>query len=450
MRSTAYVWGGVWVGLAVLACIGLLTWLIFGALVAMLSVTLLTLGVFAYHVHNLHKLVRWTREPIGTVMPNGYGIWDYVFSDLNRRARAGLDQRDRLAQALARFREATSAMPDGVILLSAEDFIEWINPAAALHFELDTRHDIGQPLTNLVRQPDFVNHLSSNGAGSTVCRLARHAGTVLSIQVVPFGEDQRMVLSRDITQFERMETMRRDFVANVSHELKTPLTVVGGFLETIDDLLEEVPPEELRHYLRLAAEQAKRMQRLVEDLLELSTLETSAKAPTDEIVDMASLLSQLTDEAQAFSAGRHEIGLETDGPTALRGSRKELHSAFLNLVTNAVRYTPEGGHIWLVWKVASGGGARFTVLDDGIGIAPNHIPRLTERFYRIDRSRSRESGGTGLGLAIVKHSLNRHQAQLEIHSDLGQGSRFSATFPCERVYRPASEVSSLSPASARN
>jgi two-component system phosphate regulon sensor histidine kinase PhoR len=437
MRSTAYVWGGVWGGLASFACIGLVIWPLFGALAATASFALLTLGIFAYHVHNLHKLVRWTREPIGAPVPHAYGLWDYVFSDLNRRARAGLDQSQRLAQALARFREATSAMPDGVILLSAENFIAWINPAAALHFELDSRHDLGQPITNLVRQPDFVNHLRSQGAGSIVCRLSRHAGTVLSIQVVPFGEDQRMVLSRDITQFERMETMRRDFVANVSHELKTPLTVVGGFLETIDDMLEDLPPDELRRYLRLAADQATRMQRLVEDLLELSTLETSAAAPTDEIVDMTSLLNQLLEEGRAFSAGRHDVELEKDGPMALRGSRRELHSAFLNLVTNAIRYTPEGGRVTLLWNVATGGGARFTVSDTGIGIAAEHIPRLTERFYRVDRGRSRESGGTGLGLAIVKHALNRHQAQLDIQSEPGRGSRFSVAFPGERVYRPA-------------
>ncbi len=437
MRSTAYVWGGVWGALASLAAIGLVVWLLFGALAAIAIFALLTLAIFAYHMHNLHKLVRWTREPIGAPVPRAYGVWDYVFSDMNRRARAGLDQRDRLARALARFREATSAMPDGVILLSADNFIEWINPAAATHFELDPRHDVGQPIMNLVRQPDFVSHLRGSGAGAIVCRLARHAGSVLSIQIVPFGEDQRMVLSSDITQFERMETMRRDFVANVSHELKTPLTVVGGFLETIDDMLEELPPAELRRYLHLATDQATRMQRLVEDLLELSTLETSAAAPTDEVVDMGALLKQLLEEGRAFSAGRHAVELATDGPLTLRASRRELHSAFLNLVTNAIRYTPEGGRIELLWNVTSGGGARFTVADTGIGIAVEHIPRLTERFYRVDRGRSRESGGTRHGLANVKHALNRHQAQLEIQSEPGRGSRISVNFPSERVCRPA-------------
>jgi len=437
MRSTAYVWSGFWGALTLFALLALPIWPLFGLAWALGIFSVLLMGLFAFHTRNLLSLVRWTRAPIGEPVPHSMGSWDYVFSDLNRRARAGLDQRDRLEQSLARFREATSAMPDGVIMLSADSFIEWINPAAARHFELDAKRDVGQPITNLVRQPDFVNYLSGAGAEPIVCRLSRHAGTVLSIQIVPFGEDQRMVLSRDVTKFERMETMRRDFVANVSHELKTPLTVVGGFMETIDDLLEELPPEETRRYLHLARDQATRMQRLVEDLLELSTLETSAAASYEETVDMSSLLAQLIDEGRAVSSGRHLIELESDGPAALLGSRRELHSAFLNLVTNAVRYTPDGGKVVLHWNVASGGGACFSVQDSGIGIAQEHIPRLTERFYRVDRGRSRESGGTGLGLAIVKYALGRHQASLDIHSTPGEGSRFAARFPSERVYRPA-------------
>ncbi|WP_341676953.1 phosphate regulon sensor histidine kinase PhoR [Niveibacterium sp. SC-1] len=437
MRSTAYVWSGFWGTLTIFALAALPLWPLFGLAWALGIFSLLLLGLFAFYTRNLLNLVRWTRAPIGEPVPHSMGSWDYVFSDLNRRARAGLDQRDRLEQSLARFREATSAMPDGVIMLSADSFIEWINPAAGRHFELDAKRDVGQPITNLVRQPDFVNYLSGAGTEAIVCRLSRHAGTVLSIQIVPFGEDQRMVLSRDVTKFERMETMRRDFVANVSHELKTPLTVVGGFLETIDDLLEELPPDETRRYIRLASDQAGRMQRLVEDLLELSNLETSAAASYEEPVDMSSLLAQVLDEGLAVSGGRHDIELHSDGPAALLGSRKELHSAFLNLVTNAVRYTPEGGKVALYWNVASGGGACFSVQDSGIGIALEHIPRLTERFYRVDRGRSRESGGTGLGLAIVKYALGRHQAALDIQSTPGEGSRFAASFPAERVYRPS-------------
>lgn len=438
MRSTRYVWGGFWAEIGGIAALALIVWPLAGLAAALAVFALAELALFAYHIRNIHRLVVWSRTPIGSPVPRAFGVWDYVFSDMNRRARANLDQRNRLTQALSRFREATSAMPDGVVLLSADNFIEWINPAAARHFDLDAARDLGQSIMNLIRQPDFVAYMKGpEGAEPVICRLSRQVGTVLSILSVPFGEDQRMVLSRDITQFERIDTMRRDFVANVSHELKTPLTVVGGFIETLDDMFEDLSPEEARSYLKMAADQAERMKRLVEDLLELASLESSAVATQDERVEVAPLLELLIDEATAFSAGRHRIRLESDGPLALLGSRKELHSAFLNLVTNAVRYTPDGGEITLGWSVAAGGGARFSVKDSGIGIALEHIPRLTERFYRVDRGRSRESGGTGLGLAIVKHALGRHQASLQIDSKPGQGSTFSAVFPAERIWRPA-------------
>ena len=437
MRSTRYVWGGFWAEIGGIAALSLPVWLLGNALAAMTFFALSVLALFAYHIRNLHRLVVWSRTPIGSPVPRAFGVWDYVFSDINQRARSNLDQRNRLTQALSRFREATTAMPDGVVLLSADNFIEWINPAGACHFDIDATRDLGQPITNLVRQPDFVAYMKGpENAEPVICRLSRHAGTVLSILSVPFGEEQRMVLSRDITQFERIDTMRRDFVANVSHELKTPLTVVGGFIETLDDMFEDLSAEEARSYLKMASDQAERMKRLVEDLLELASLESRALASHEEKVEIAPLLEMIQGEAQAFSVGRHAIRFESDGPVALLGSRKELHSAFLNLVTNAVRYTPEGGRITVRWGVAAGGGARFSVEDSGIGIALEHIPRLTERFYRVDRGRSRESGGTGLGLAIVKHALSRHQASLQIESKPGKGSTFAAVFPVDRVWRP--------------
>ena len=223
--------------------------------------------------------------------------------------------------------------------------------------------------------------------------------------------------------------MRRDFVANVSHELRTPLTVLAGFLETLQEI--EVGPDEQRRFLDLMAEQSKRMQSIVQDLLTLSSIE-SAPPPENETVDMVNLLDKLRRDAEALSAGRHAIIVESDGQGDLRGSEPDLVSAFGNLVSNAVRYTPAGGTVRLVWH-ATPQGAEFAVQDSGIGIDSKHIPRLTERFYRVDRGRSRDAGGTGLGLAIVKHSLSRHQAQLEITSKVGAGSRFSAKFPANRV-----------------
>jgi len=245
-----------------------------------------------------------------------------------------------------------------------------------------------------------------------------------------------MLLVRDITQMERLETMRRDFVANVSHELKTPLTVVSGFVETLEDGWQDMQPEEIRHFLALAGEQAARMRRLIEDLLTLSALETDAP-PLEEEVDMPAILAEIREEAQVLSSGRHTISLDNQGPDRLLGNAGEIRSALANLASNAVRYTPGGGRIDLHWQQTADGGAAFVVADTGIGIEDRHLPRLTERFYRVDRGRSRETGGTGLGLAIVKHVLERHGARLAIESRPGQGSCFTAQFPSRRVCRKA-------------
>jgi two-component system phosphate regulon sensor histidine kinase PhoR len=253
---------------------------------------------------------------------------------------------------------------------------------------------------------------------------------VLSVQLVSFGDQAKLLLSRDVTELERVETMRRDFVANVSHELRTPLTVVIGFIETVLDM--GVVQERGVRPLNLAMNQALRMQRLVEDLLTLSRLESSQNRLQEELVDVRGLVQTLHQEALALSAGRHRVLLAIDTDVQLCGNTEELHSAFGNLVSNAITYTPPGGEIHLSWRLDAGQ-ARFVVQDSGIGIEPKHLPRLTERFYRVDRSRSRETGGTGLGLAIVKHILARHGARLDISSDPGKGSRFAAVFPGERV-----------------
>jgi two-component system phosphate regulon sensor histidine kinase PhoR len=250
--------------------------------------------------------------------------------------------------------------------------------------------------------------------------------------VVPYGEDQRLVLTRDVTQFKQVERMRREFVANVSHELRTPLTVISGFLETLRD---EKDAAAARRYIDLMNEQSRRMQHLVEDLLTLSSLESSPPPPLEERIEMGPLLDRLGAEARALSGGRHRIEVEAQSNVGLLGSEKEISSAFGNLVSNAIRYTPEGGTVRLKWHDTSDGAA-FDVEDTGIGIAAEHIPRLTERFYRVDRGRSRESGGTGLGLAIVKHALGRHGAMLDVASKPGEGSRFTARFAGPRVSSP--------------
>jgi two-component system phosphate regulon sensor histidine kinase PhoR len=323
------------------------------------------------------------------------------------------------------------ALPEGVVVLDAANRIQWANPRAQLHLGIELRHDAGAPIVNLVRQPAFVQYLAvGDFSEPVVVQSQREAGMTLSIQIVPFGMEEKLLMSRDITRLEAVARLRRDFIANVSHELKTPLTVLTGFLETLADMrLEE---RQRQRYLTLMAEQAQNMQRLVDDLLTLSALESEHSVLLEAEFAIVPLLLQVSADAKALSAGRHEITLNIRDQANVLGSRDELASAFGNLVSNAVRYTPEGGRITLDWRVSADGG-EFTVVDTGIGIAAEDIPRLTERFYRVDRSRSRATGGTGLGLAIVKHVLIRHQAELMIASAPQQGSRFAVRLPARRV-----------------
>ena len=415
----------------------LAAWLMLGSTWALsvLATTVLLFGL--HHLRQLSRLLRWLEQPRGTLPPAGGGAWEGVFAVLHRRARHAAEELTRMNVALERFRHAAQALPDGVVILDSAHAIEWLNATAENHLGLSLAQDVGCPITNLVREPDFVAYIEAGRyAEPLVLHPLRNPGRTMALQVVPYGTAQSLLLSRDISQLEKLETMRRDFIANVSHELKTPLTVVSGFLETLQDCLPELSAEEAQRYLALASEQALRMQRLVEDLLTLSALETGDQVPAEERVALDALLADVADEARALSGGAHEIVLEQTTGTSLLGSRNELRSALGNLASNAVRYTPKGGTIRIAWEASDDGGGAFIVSDNGIGIASQHIPRLTERFYRVDRGRSRESGGTGLGLAIVKHALTRHQAVLEIDSLLGRGSTFIARFPPQRVVSP--------------
>jgi two-component system phosphate regulon sensor histidine kinase PhoR len=323
-------------------------------------------------------------------------------------------------------------MPDGIIMINQAGQIEWCNPAAENQFDISNLRDLGQRLSYLVRQAPFTEYLVANNyAEPLVMKSARNADLTLSIQLVPFGDRQKMLLSRDVTHLERVETMRRDFIANVSHELRTPLTVVGGFLEGFAEA-EQVNMEQSRRHFQLMLDQTRRMQGLVDDLLTLSRLESNQEKIFEETVDVCKLLETLHKEAISLSAGRHRLDLQINTDAKLTGNERELRSAFGNLVSNAVRYTPDSGEIVLRWSM-DGQEARFCVQDSGIGIEPQYISRLTERFYRVDRGRSRETGGTGLGLSIVKHILTRHQGRLDVESVHGKGSTFCACFPARRV-----------------
>lgn len=427
----------LFVGIFLTGC-GLLVNQYMGEYAAIAAVTFLAVLFMARHERQIARLTAWAEKPLGTPVPEATGIWSPPFLALHRRARQAATQREELIEMGERFRLAAEALPEGVIILDEQRTIEWMNPRAERLLGLDKNRDIGMMISHLLREPEFIEFLEKPPEQQQIPLVVhpmRNPGHVLHVRGTPFSAGRTLLLIEDLTQLERLETVRRDFVANVSHELRTPLTVVQGFLETARDGLtdEEHPtsPDEVVLYLDMALDHSRRMHRLIEDLLTLSSLETDAP-PQQEVIEIALLLTMVREEVLALSAGRHEIHLENTGPAKLLGSSRELHSAFSNLASNAVRYTPAGGRIDLSWQ-ASPSGASFVVSDTGIGIEARHISRLTERFYRVDRGRSRESGGTGLGLAIVKHVLERHEARLDIVSVAGTGSRFSANFPARRL-----------------
>lgn len=409
-------------------------WIIFNIVIALLFCSMALLLIVTYHLHYLNSLDRWLQisDPTSATLPDGSGAWGDVFARLARLMRSQSQSHQQISLALERLQRATSAMPEGVVILDEADRIEWCNPVAEQHFGIDLKRDADQQITFLVRQPQFAKYLSTNNYNEPlVVKQTRHQELILSLQLVPYGDKQKLLISRDITRLEGVETMRRDFVANVSHELRTPLTVIGGFFETVSEE-NWISSEMGKRALVLMTDQTKRMQRLVEDLLTLSRLENTQNQVREENVNVTEILHDLYHEAESLSVGRHHISLTLDTDVKLQGSPDELRSAFSNLVSNAIRYTSDGGKVELRWSCQNGKGV-FTVQDSGIGIDQEHIPRLVERFYRVDLSRSRRTGGTGLGLAIVKHILSRHQAHLEIISQPGQGSSFSAWFPGKRL-----------------
>lgn len=424
-------WRALWLALA-LVFISLVVW---AATDAETALIVLSAGVVAYligHLYWLHQLINWLKKPDLATMPLGAGVWEDVFAAIYHEQRRHSRSQTQLSSALDRFRHAASALPDGVVLLNSSNLIEWCNPPAEHQLGLSMKQDGGQPIIYLVRHTDFIDYLQNYHDSDPIkLRSWINADVTLEIQLVPFGANQKLLISRDISQLEKLEHMRRDFIANVSHELRTPLTVVGGFLETLADM-EGAVPESSRGYFVMMQDQTNRMRLLIEDLLTLSQLESGSNLPPDTEIDVTGLLNMVLNEAKSLSNGRHEITLEAEPAINITGSLQELHSAFGNLVSNAIRYTPEGGSIVISWGTR-GQEAIYSVRDTGIGIEQKHIDRLTERFYRVDRSRSRETGGTGLGLSIVKHILSRHQARLEIESEHGKGSTFSVVFPKARV-----------------
>lgn len=409
----------------------LLLWPVAGALAALFLFALLLLLWVLFQLRQLAALENWLEDPEQREAPDGRGLWEEVFARLQKMERLQRKEREQHTAALQHMEQAASALPEGVAILDDADRVEWCNPLAEKHFGLDSLRDTGQQITYLVRQPEFVQYLDARDfTEPLVLHGVSQEGLILSIKLIPYGDDKKLLISRDITRFERIETMRRDFVANVSHELRTPLTVVGGFVETLRDM-PSLDNSMAHRALVLMGEQTQRMTCLVDDLLTLSKLDNALNLLQEEAVDIPALLQALYQDGLSLSSGRHNLRLELESECGLLANAGELRSAFGNLISNAIRYTQQGGEIVLRWQ-EKGGQPLFSVQDSGIGIAAQHIPRLTERFYRVDNSRSRETGGTGLGLAIAKHVVSRHQAQLGVVSEEGKGSTFSIMFPAKR------------------
>jgi len=417
---------------------------------------------FGWDASNAARALAWLRQGAPSDSPHLHGTWGETVDRTCRLQRQHAQALQASEARLQTFLSAIQASPNGVLLLDSVGRIEWCNLQAAQQLGLDAQRDHLQTIGNLVRDPAFSAYLTQGDFTQDVL-LSRptSAGAPalqLAIRLYPYGDGSRLMLSRDVTQLQLAETMRRDFVANVSHEIRTPLTVLAGFIETLQTL--KLSEEERAHYLDLMAQQAARMQALVQDLLTLSRLEGSPAPSRERWVAVGPLLARCEQDARALSqrvlpAGStpHEWHFPDEAMRnaagEIAGDEAELYSALSNLVSNAVRYTPAGGAIEMQWQVQADGSACLCVRDNGPGIAAEHLPRLTERFYRVDRGRSREHGGTGLGLAIAKHALQRHEAQLGITSALGHGSEFCVHFPAARLRPGAGSALSGGPGRKR-
>ncbi len=404
----------------------------FSATVGWMTAVICLALLLIHQLWHATKLTVLLLSPSYGEVPVAMGIWGEVYYRLHKLVKGWRDQVLEVEQQHQRFIQAIQASPNGVVMLNEDDQIEWCNAIAEKHFGLNARRDAMQRITHILRKPAFVQYIIRQNYREPVklTGMGDFEQFSLEVQIFPYGDKQKLVLSQDISQIEKTDAMRRDFVANVSHELKTPLTVLAGFLETVSEL--DLNEEERDRYLEMMSVQTGRMKTLVEDLLTLAKLEGNPEPPISQVVNMPNMLARLKLDAEGLSQGKHQISFDQSSDKNILGDDLELYSAFGNLVSNAVRYTPEGGKVCVTWAQI-GEEIELCVSDTGPGIAAEHIPRLTERFYRVDRSRSRETGGTGLGMAIVKHVINRHHGELKIESTVGVGSRFCLVFPKQRI-----------------
>ncbi len=395
--------------------------------ISVLSIPLL------YSYINLARLRKYILADSVENIPLPSGFWEDVFFRLQRLVKTLKQKLRSIEQQHDHFIEAFQASPNGIVMLDESDHIEWCNSIAEQFFGLIFKRDVMQRINFLIRRPEFIQYLNKRNFDEPLLmeRMGPYGNLSLMLQAFPFGQKRHLLLIQDVTDLQKADAMRRDFVANVSHEMRTPITVLMGFLETVHSL--DLKKEQQDQYFEMMMAQAQRMKSLVEDLLTLANLEANALPATNTVVKVETLMALLKNDAEALSQGKHALNFDLESPQNLMGDEREILSAFSNLVSNAIRYTPDIGSIHVEWRVNNLGQGEFLVTDSGPGIASEHLSRLTERFYRVDRSRSRDTGGTGLGLAIVKHIAGRHQAQLLIESTPGKGSQFMLRFPKERI-----------------
>jgi two-component system, OmpR family, phosphate regulon sensor histidine kinase PhoR len=416
----------------------LVLWLLAGVVSGAFTLCLL-LGVGLYltwHFVQVYRLSRWLQDPQGYELPDGSGIWEEVYRAFRILDRRNRRSQSRLENLVSQYEASTAALPDATVVLNRDGHIAWFNEAAVTLLGFRSPQDLGQRVVNLIRHPAFTQYLQAGHYERDIeIPSAVNVGSLLSIRVIPYGQDQRLLIARDVSQQQRLEQMRRDFVANASHELRTPLTVLRGYLDVMAE--ESTQPGPLQSWKAPLADmvrQATRMANIIEDLLKLARIEANTGPVRHEVVEVPALLHKLVEEARAMSGGAQAITLEAEPGLALYGHPSELQSIFSNLIHNAIQYTPAGGDIHVRWW-SDPAGLHFSVTDSGIGIERKHIPRLTERFYRVDPSRFSRTGGTGLGLAIVKHALEHHEGRLEIASEINVGSTFTCHFPEHRAHR---------------
>ncbi len=431
MQPAARIWGFAAVRLLATVALGLIggalahyPWAgVACALAAYLTWQLVLLGRVDWWLHH-----RSVAEP-----PETGGVWGRVISQIVRLHRRKRFHKQRFVQLMRQLRLSTAALPNGVVILDAQREIVWFNRMAGRLLGLRPAVDLGLRVENLLREPQFARYLQKGDySNPVVIRRSSPQQTFLSLQLVPYGDGEQLLLATDVSRQVRLEAVRRDFVANASHELRSPLTVISGYLETLSQ--DPALDAELVGPIGEMRRQAERMTSIIHDLLELSRLEETDEWVRGEPLDVAALMAVLRKDVLARPVHPREVRVQVDSDAALLGKESEIHSAFANLVDNAAKYTPPEGSVQMRWWVDADGG-HFSVSDTGIGIPPEHIPRLTERFYRVDPGRSRSTGGSGLGLAIVKHVLQRHEADLEIQSAPGKGSAFTCHFPPQRVSR---------------